>query len=71
MKITGPYYDVLLKDGTWFEVKRPDFSNISDTIRLQNELGEKGIHPVEVENILFELVVGLTYPPTNEVYRVG
>lgn len=69
VKVNDGYYDVLLKDGTWFEIRRPEFSNIDDTIGFQLELLRQGIHFVEVNDLMLSLIVGMLFEYKAEVYH--
>ena len=59
----------MLKSGEWFQIEKPDFSNSADSIRFQMELLIRGIHIIEVTDLMFTLVVGMLFAPKVEVYR--
>lgn len=62
-------FGVLLHSGTSFEIVRPNFGDINDTMRFQYELLNRGIHFVEVQELMFTLVIGLLHAPSVEVYH--
>ena len=62
------HFSVHLANGTSFKIVRPDFSDINDTIRFQYEMLSFGIHPVELEELMFTLIIGLLFDRPIEVY---
>ena len=65
-RITAVYpikgsFRVHLRDGTSFTIICPDFSDINDTMRFQYEMLSFGIHPIELEELMFALIIGLLF----------
>lgn len=59
VKANEDSFEVLLNDGTWFEIARPDLSDINTTISFQEELLSQGIHLVEVVEVMANLMAGV------------
>lgn len=62
------HFSVHLANDTSFTIVRPDFSDINDTMRFQYEMLSFGIHPVELEELMFTLIIGLLFDRPIEAY---